>query len=139
MVCLTITLLVTCIKKDQYCDLCSESFFSVEGVRTHKVNAHNVLLNINDDRVKEEVIQIAGSIEKKNMTVDLTVMDSDSAQVISSDKEKETGKNEDTVKTDETPVKTDETPQKEPVKSKDPFKTDEAPVKDDALVKTKLL
>ena len=58
-------------------------------MKPHKVNAYKVLVNMNDDSVTKEVLQIAYSIEKKNMTVDLTVTDSDSAQVISSDEEKE--------------------------------------------------
>ena len=134
-------------KKDKYCDLCSDSFFTFEVVQTHKVHAHKVLVKVDDNRVTEEVLQISDSIEKKHATVDLAVMDSDSAEVISSDDTPEPVKTDETpekkpVKTDETPekepVKTDETPEKEPVKTDEvPVKTDETPVKTDKVpVKT---
>ena len=54
----------------------------------------------------------------------MTVTDSDSAQVISSDEKKEPEKSE-------APVKTDETPEKEDGKCEAPVKTDKAPVKTD--------
>ena len=61
--------------KDKKCDLCSETFFSEDGVQVHKNHAHVKLLRkIDDNNVTQDVLNIAMNISKK---VDLTITESE--------------------------------------------------------------
>ena len=113
--------------KDKYCDLCPESFFSLDALKIHKVHAHKMKLD--DNAVTHEILEIAGSIQERNVKVDLTVTDSESPvestelQVVSSD---EAPEQEGVVKTDESDIQILSSDESDGNKTKKPAqKTDE--------------